>query len=134
MTRDQTSVPLLGRAGQINGRAVGENLRRIRDHLDLRSNQTGGEDSIAAVQGGEQLTATVAPSGSALGRFDTRVTHRLGRAPTQLVWFQGPQAATELYGIAAGGDGTNGGNQTAWDDKAVYVRSNFAGTFTFVVT
>lgn len=134
MTRDLTTVPLLGRGGELTSASVGENLRRIRNHLDERSNPTGGEDSIAAVQGGTQLTATVTASMSALGRDDTRVTHRLGRRPTRLVWYEASVPGALLFGFANGGQGTAGGNQTAWDDKAVYVRSDVTASFTFVVT
>lgn len=135
MTRDSQPLKLVPMPGA--DRALAENMRRVEQFTNQRSNPVGGQDAIAAGPGGQQLTATVPSSLSTTGAGDTRVLHRLGRKPTAIVWYQpSSNAVAKLYGHPDGGQAP-AGNQTAWDDKAVYVRSDIGspGTeFVFVVT
>jgi hypothetical protein len=120
------------RAGIAGGDwAWSENLHRIRDHADKRSNPIGGKDVIAAAVGGQTITATVTDS------VDTRVPHRLGRIPQAIVHVEGTgNPADRLEGRPEGGHGSTGGNETAWTSTDVFLRSNVVSpgrSFVFTV-
>lgn len=135
MTREMESIGILPMGPQAD-RILVHNLRLLEQHLIRRSNPVGGQDSIQAGAGGQELTVTANASISTNPVNDARVLHRLKRTPTTIVWFRPLDRPDDrLLGVTEGGQGLNNGNQTAWDDKAVYVRSSRSGArFVFVIT
>lgn len=135
MTREMDSLGFLPMPNA--DRTLVHNMRVLEKHMVERSNPVGGQDSIQAAAGGQELEVTATHSiSTADPTKDSRVLHRLRRKPVALVWYKPLDDPRDLlYGMPDGGQGTNAGNQTPWDDKAVYVRSNREGArFVFVVT
>jgi len=113
--------------------ALVQSVQRISEHADQRSTPRGGKNGIPATVGGQTLTATVLAAMGVDG--DTRVPHRLGRIAQAIVHVEATEDPNDrLTGRPEGGQGISGGNETPWDDKAVYVRSNVAAGRQFVFT
>lgn len=139
---NQEPIPLIPLEDPI----LEENRKRLRNFFDQRTTPVGGRDGVQKVYGGQELIATVAASSVAAGSGDTRVAHRLGRVPQAIVWYEAIEVVTgaavsivgdELFGHPDGGFGANGGNQLAWNNREIFVRSNVASpghVFRFVVT
>jgi hypothetical protein len=126
-------------AGQL---ARVENWRRVARQFNERS-APPSVLALAEAAGGVTLTATVEAS-IATGRpgeaADARVRHGLGRVPESVVVMvrvPNSPAGAALIWDPAGLAGATGGNETAWDNEYLFLRSNVpapGGEFQFIVT